>query len=142
MKNCFLIKAVKGREILDSRGNPTLEVDVVTEDGVIGRASAPSGRSRGKYEATEIRDGSKRYHGLGVQKAVKIVNEIVSNLLRGMDVRSQREIDQLLIEYDGTEDKSKLGGNVLTATSLAVAKAAANSLNMPCLLYTSPSPRD
>ncbi len=130
-----MIKNVRGREILDSRGNPTLEVDVVTEDGIIGRASAPAGRSRGKYEATEIRDGSKRYHGLGVQKAVKMVNEIVANLLKGRDVRFQREIDQILIEYDGTEDKSKLGGNVLTATSLAVAKAAANSLNIPLYKY-------
>ncbi len=135
METPFLIKYVKGREIIDSRGNPTLEVDVVTEANVLGRASAPAGRSRGKYEAVEIRDGSKRYNGLGVQKAVKIVNETVSSLLKGMDVRLQREIDQILIEYDGTEDKSRIGGNVLTATSLAVAKAAAASLKLPLYKY-------
>ncbi|MCX8188986.1 MAG: phosphopyruvate hydratase [Nitrososphaeria archaeon] len=135
METDFLIKYVRGREIIDSRGNPTLEVDVVTEANVLGRASAPAGRSRGKYEAVEIRDGSKRYHGLGVQKAVKIVNETLNSLLKGRDVRLQREIDKILIEYDGTEDKSRLGGNVLTATSLAVAKAAAASLKLPLYKY-------
>lgn len=135
MQKHFLIKDVKGREILDSRGNPTLEVDVVTEGGFVGRASTPAGRSRGKHEAAEIRDGSRRYRGLGVQKAVKIVNETVAQLLRGRDVRLQREIDQTLIEYDGTEEKSRLGGNVLTATSLAVAKAAAGSLGLPLYKY-------
>lgn len=135
MEAAFLIKYVRGREIIDSRGNPTVEVDVVTEANVLGRASAPAGRSRGKYEAVEIRDGSKRYHGLGVQKAVKIVNETVSSILKGMDVRMQREIDNVLIECDGTEDKSRLGGNVLTATSLAVAKAAAISLKLPLYKY-------
>lgn len=135
METHFLIKYVKGREIIDSRGNPTLEVDVVTEANVLGRASTPAGRSRGKYEVVEIRDGSRRYQGLGVQKAVKVVNETVSSLLKGMDVRLQREIDQILIEYDGTEDKSRIGGNVLTATSLAVAKAAAASLKLPFYKY-------
>ncbi|MEM0053938.1 MAG: phosphopyruvate hydratase [Nitrososphaeria archaeon] len=135
METAFLIKYVRGREIIDSRGNPTIEVDVVTEANVLGRASAPAGRSRGKYEAVEIRDGSKRYHGLGVQKAVKIVNETISSILKGMDVRMQREIDNVLIECDGTEDKSRLGGNALTATSLAVAKAAAISLKLPLYKY-------
>lgn len=135
MENSFLIKYVKGREIIDSRGNPTLEVDIVTEGDILGRASAPAGRSRGRYEAIEIRDGSKRYHGLGVQRAVRIVNEIIAPLIKGRDVRLQREIDHVLIEYDGTEDKSRLGGNVLTATSLAVAKAAAASLKLPLFKY-------
>lgn len=129
------IKAIKAREILDCRGNPTLEVDVLTEDGVLGRADTPAGRSRGKYEAFEIRDGGKRYNGLGVQKAVKIVNEKIAPLLKGRDVEQQREIDYMLIENDGTENKSNLGGNVMVATSMAVAKAAANTLHLPLYRY-------
>jgi enolase len=131
----FRIKDVKAREILDCRGEPTIEVDVVTESGTLGRADAPAGRSRGTYEAFEIRDGDKRYGGLGVQKAVKVVNEVIAPMLRGMDVRRQREIDYAMIEYDGTENKSKLGGNVMVATSLAVAKAAANDLSLPLYRY-------
>jgi len=129
------IKAAKAREILDCRGNPTIEVDIITEDGVLGRADTPAGRSRGKYEAFEIRDGDKRYKGLGVRKAVKIVNEEIAPLLKGMDVTKQRAIDYALIEYDGTENKSKLGGNAMVATSWAVAKAAANTLSLPLYRY-------
>jgi enolase len=127
----FTIDSVTAREILDSRGNPTIEVDVVTQTGVLGRADTPAGRSRGTYEAFEIRDGGRRYHGLGVRKAVNIVNRKVDPLLRGMDVRRQRDIDQKMIDFDGTENKSKLGGNVTVATSWAVAKAAANALSIP-----------
>jgi len=131
----FKIRAVKAREVLDCRGDPTIEVDVVTESGILGRADTPAGRSRGKYEAFEIRDGARKYHGLGVQKAVKIVNESIAPMLACMDVRRQREIDYAMIECDGTEDKSKLGGNVMVATSWAVAKAAANTLSIPVYLY-------
>ncbi|RJS80918.1 phosphopyruvate hydratase, partial [Candidatus Bathyarchaeota archaeon] len=134
-ENRFKIKSVKAREVLDCRGEPTIEVDVITEGGVLGRADAPAGRSRGKYEAFEIRDGGKRYGGRGVQKAVKIVNEIIAPMLKGMDVRRQREIDYTMIEYDGTENKSKLGGNAMVATSWAVAKAAANALSLPLYRY-------
>jgi enolase len=134
-ESLFKIKSIKAREILDCRGDPTIEVDVITEAGVIGRADTPAGRSRGKYEAFELRDGGKRYGGLGVQKAVKNVNEIIAPLLRGMDVRCQREIDYTMIEYDGTEDKSKLGGNAMVAVSLAAAKAAASSLSLPLYRY-------
>ncbi|MCD6530364.1 phosphopyruvate hydratase [Candidatus Bathyarchaeota archaeon] len=134
-EDSFRIKSVKAREILDCRGEPTIEVDVITECGALGRADAPAGRSRGRYEAFEIRDGGRRYGGRGVQKAVKIVNEVIAPMLRGMDVRRQREIDYTMIEYDGTENKSKLGGNVMVATSLAVAKAAAKALSLPLYRY-------
>jgi enolase len=130
-----LIEKIKGREILDCRGNPTIQVDVITEDGVRGRADAPAGRSRGKYEAYEIRDGDNRYQGLGVRKAVNIVNSEIASLLKGKEVTEQRTIDYSMIDYDGTEDKSKLGGNVMVATSWAVAKAAANSLCLPLYRY-------
>lgn len=129
------IKTVKAREILDCRGEPTIEVDVITEGGVLGRADTPAGRSRGKQEAFEIRDGGTRYRGLGVRKAVKIVNEEIAALLKGIDVTEQRTIDYTLIEYDGTENKSKLGGNTMVATSWAVAKAAAQSLSLPLYRY-------
>jgi enolase len=131
----FTIRNVQAREVLDSRGNPTVEVDVITEGGVLGRADTPAGRSRGRYETFEIRDGGQRYHGLGVQAAVNTVNRVVAPLLKGMDVREQRKIDQELIEHDGTENKSKIGGNAITATSLAAAKAAANSLSLPIYRY-------
>ncbi len=131
----FKIKAIKAREIFDCRGYPTIEVDVITEGGVIGRASAPAGRSKGKYEALELRDGGKRLEGFGVLKAVSIANETIATLLQGMDVRHQKEIDSVMIEYDGTENKSRLGGNVMIATSLAVARAAANALSLPLYKY-------
>jgi enolase len=133
--NQFTIDSVTAREILDSRGNPTIEVDVVTQTGVLGRADTPAGRSRGTYEAFEIRDGGRRYAGLGVRKAVQIVNHMIAPRLRGMDVRRQRDIDQKMIEFDGTENKSKLGGNVMVATSWAVAKGAANALCIPIYRY-------
>lgn len=133
--NEFQIKSVKAREILDCRGDPTIEVDVMTEGGILGRADTPAGRSRGKYEAFEVRDGGVRYDGLGVRKAVKIVEETIAPLLQGMDVRKQREIDYKMIEKDGTEDKSKLGGNSMVATSWAVAKAAANTMSFPVYRY-------
>jgi enolase len=127
----FTIDSVTAREILDSRGNPTVEVDVITRTGVLGRADTPAGRSRGTHEAVEIRDGGRRYGGLGVRKAVEIVNRKLAPLLRGMDARRQRDIDRKMIEFDGTENKSKLGGNVTVAASWAVAKAAANALSVP-----------
>lgn len=133
--NDFQIKTIKAREILDCRGDPTIEVDVLTEKGILGRADTPAGRSRGKYEAFEIRDGGKRYHGLGVQKAVNTVNTIIAPMLQGMDVTHQREIDYKMIEADGTEDKSKLGGNCMVATSWAVAKAAAYASALPVYRY-------
>ena len=135
MEECYRIKEVKAREILDCRGDPTIEVDVITEGEIVGRADTPAGRSRGKYEAFELRDGGKRYNGLGVKKAVKTVNEVIAPILKGMDVRGQREIDLKMIDYDGTEYKSKLGGNSMVATSWAVAKAASNCLNLPVYRY-------
>ena len=131
----FKIKVVRAREVLDSRGDPTIEVDVITEGNVLGRADTPAGRSRGTYEAFEMRDGDRRYGGLGVQKAVKIVNDVIAPMLKGMDVRQQREIDHIMIDHDGTENKSKTGGNAMVATSWAVAKAAANALSLPLYRY-------
>ncbi len=131
----FKIKEVKAREILNCRGEPTVEVDVLTSGGFLGRASVPSGRSTGKYEAFELRDGGHRYLGKGVLKAVKNVNEIIAHVLKGKDVRNQREIDELLIELDGTENKSKLGANAIVGVSLAVAKAAAEALGVPLYRY-------
>ncbi len=120
------IMDVVGREIIDSRGNPTIEVDVFLSTGDIGRASAPSGASTGEREAVEIRDGDrKRYSGKGVLKAVENVSRLVAPQMIGMDVLDQPGIDRLLLEIDGTANKSKLGGNVTTAVSIAAAKAAA-----------------
>jgi len=131
------ISCVKAREILDSRGNPTVEVDVVLESGVIGRAAVPSGASTGKKEALELRDTDKpsRYMGKGVQTAVKNVNEIISHKLEGMDATRQVEIDNLLIKLDGTSNKGKLGANAILGVSLAAAKAAANALCLPLYRY-------
>jgi len=131
----FEIKKIKAREVLDCRGNPTIEVEVVTKAGVLGIAKVPSGRSTGRHEAFELRDGEKRYHGKGVLKAVKNVNEIIAPALRGKDVTKQREIDELMIELDGTENKSKLGANAIVGVSLAVAKTAANTLGIPLYRY-------
>jgi enolase len=131
----FKIREVKAREVLDCRGEPTIEVEVITETGIVGRASVPSGRSRGMHEAFELRDGGKRYHGKGVLKAVRNVNEILAPALKGMDVTKQREIDELMIELDGTEDKSKIGANAIVGVSLAVAKTAANALEIPLYRY-------
>ena len=127
---------ILGREILDSRGNPTVEVDVFVESGVFGRAAVPSGASTGIHEAVELRDqGSERYRGKGVLKAVGSVNgEIRSNLL-GQDAGNQKVIDELLISLDGTENKSRLGANSILGVSLAVSKAAAADQGIPLYKY-------
>ena len=131
-----LIESVLGREILDSRGNPTVEVEVVLLDGSLGRAAVPSGASTGVHEALELRDGDKqRYLGKGVTKAVDNVNGSISEELGGWDATEQKLIDTILIELDGTPNKSKLGANAMLGTSLAVAKAAAVSLGMPLYRY-------
>ncbi len=130
------IVSVYGREILDSRGNPTVEVEVVLEDGSMGRAGIPSGASTGVYEAVELRDGDKsRYLGKGVLTAVKNVNEIIAPEVIGMDALDQVAIDKMMIALDGTPNKAKLGANAILGVSLAVAKAAAISRNMPLYQY-------
>jgi len=131
----FNINSIKAREILDCRGNPTVEVDVVTDNGVLGRADVPAGRSRGKHEAFELRDGGTRYAGKGVLKAVNNVNATIAPALKSMDVRKQKKIDKTMIELDGTENKSKLGGNAIVGVSLAVARTAANALDVPLYQY-------
>ncbi|SHK35944.1 phosphopyruvate hydratase, partial [Desulforamulus aeronauticus] len=131
-----IISDIFAREILDSRGNPTLEAEVWLEDGTVGRAAVPSGASTGAYEAVELRDGDKgRYLGKGVIQAVENVNEIISPELIGMDATDQIGIDQLMIELDGTPNKGKLGANAILGVSLAVAKAAANYLGLPLYQY-------
>lgn len=130
------IVEIIGREILDSRGNPTVEVDVVLESGVMGRAAVPSGASTGENEALELRDGDKsRYMGKGVLKAVENINTVISDALLGMDVMDQVAIDRLLIELDGTKTKCNLGANAMLGVSLACAKAAANYLEIPLYRY-------
>ncbi len=130
------IVEITGREILDSRGNPTVEVDVILESGVIGRAAVPSGASTGENEALELRDGDKsRYMGKGVLKAVDNVNTVISDTLLGMDVLDQVGIDRLLIELDGTKTKCNLGANAMLGVSLACAKAAAAALEVPLYRY-------
>src|SRR6187401_1268087 len=120
------IEQVVAREILDSRGNPTVEAEVVLADGEIGRAAVPSGASTGEHEAVELRDGDKkRYGGKGVLKAVRNINDLIAPEIEGMDALDQAEIDATLIELDGTKNKSKLGANALLAVSLATARAAA-----------------
>ncbi len=131
-----IIFEVYAREVLDSRGNPTVEVEVLTESGAFGRAIVPSGASTGAREALELRDGDKsRYLGKGVQKAVENVNEILAEAVIGLDVREQNEIDQLMIDLDGTKDKSKLGANAILGVSLACAIAAADFYGMPLYKY-------
>ncbi|MGV8025095.1 MAG: phosphopyruvate hydratase [Anaerolineaceae bacterium] len=130
------IESITAQEILDSRGNPTIEVDVILDDGSWGRAAVPSGASTGIHEALELRDGDKnRYNGKGVTKAVENVNNIIQDNLLGWDATEQRAIDAALLELDGTPNKSKLGANAILGTSLAVAKAAANYLGMPLYRY-------
>ena len=130
------IEAIIGREILDSRGNPTVEVDVCLADGVCGRAAVPSGASTGAHEAVELRDvAKKRYGGKGVGKAVENVNKVLANELVGMDAADQELIDATMIEVDGTANKAKLGANAILGVSLAVAKAAANSAGLPLYRY-------
>ncbi|AJC71487.1 enolase [Thermococcus guaymasensis DSM 11113] len=134
MENPFEITAVVAREILDSRGNPTVEVEVYTPVSM-GRAAVPSGASTGTHEALELRDGGSRYHGKGVKRAVENVNKIIAPEIIGMDVTWQRDIDTLMLELDGTENKSNLGANAILGVSLAVAKAAANALGLPLYQY-------
>lgn len=134
MENPFEITGIVAREILDSRGNPTIEVDVYTPVAM-GRAAVPSGASTGIHEALELRDGGGRYHGKGVKRAVENVNKIIAPELIGMDVTLQRDIDMLMLELDGSENKSNLGANAILGVSLAVAKAAANTLGMPLYRY-------
>ncbi|MDP8259336.1 MAG: phosphopyruvate hydratase [Candidatus Aadella gelida] len=130
------IKAIKGREILDSRGNPTVEVDVMLEDGTLGRAAVPSGASTGEHEAVELRDGDKaRYMGKGTSKAVSNVNGEIADNVKGMDAADQEAVDKKLIELDGTPNKAKLGANALLGVSMAAAKAAAASKKMPLFKY-------
>jgi enolase 1/2/3 len=130
-----IIINVHARQILDSRGNPTVEVDVTTENGIMGRAAVPSGASTGEHEAVELRDGGDTYMGKGVLKAVENVNSTIAQELLGVSVFEQNAIDQMMIELDGTKNKSKLGANAILGVSLAVAKAAANELGMPLYRY-------
>ncbi|MHC6203789.1 phosphopyruvate hydratase [Breznakiellaceae bacterium SP9] len=130
------IEEIKAREILDSRGNPTVEVEVILEDGTLGRAAVPSGASTGDYEAVELRDGvASRYLGKGVQKAVANVNDQIANEIAGMDSLDQVDIDQTMIELDGTDNKSNLGANAILGVSMATARAAANFLDLPLYKY-------
>lgn len=130
------IQEIKGREVLDSRGNPTVEVEVTLRHGIVGRAIVPSGASTGIYEALELRDGDKkRYGGKGVKKAVKHVNETIAKALRGMDVTRQGAIDGILLELDGTKAKKNLGANAILGASLACAKAGAEFYHMPLYRY-------
>ena len=127
----YQIEKVQARQILDSRGNPTIEVEVLTYGGVCARAAVPSGKSKGRYEAIELRDGGKSFHGLSVFEAVRNVNDIIGPDLRGMDVRNQREIDEMMITLDGTMDKSKLGANSILGVSIASAKAVSEVEGIP-----------
>ena len=129
------IKDIKAREILDSRGNPTVEVDVILDNGILGRASVPSGASTGEREMLELRDKDNRYNGLGVLKAVDNVNDIIKPELVGFDTDKQKELDYKLIELDGTPNKSKLGANAILGVSMAYLKASALDLNMPLYKY-------
>ena len=129
------IEGLQGREILDSRGNPTVEVEVRLAGGATGRAAVPSGASTGKFEAVELRDGGPRYHGLGVKKAVENVNTVLSEAVIFESALNQRHIDRLLREADGTENKENMGANAILGVSMAVARAAANALNMPLYRY-------
>ena len=131
-----MITEVYAREILDSRGNPTVEVEVVLEDGAVGRAAVPSGASTGVHEAVELRDGDKsRYLGKGVTKAVDNVNDIIAEALIGLEATRQTEIDEMLVRLDGTPNKGRLGANAILGVSMAVARAAASSVGLPLYLY-------
>ena len=131
-----MITEVYAREILDSRGNPTVEVEVILEDGAVGRAAVPSGASTGVHEAVELRDGDKsRYLGKGVTKAVDNVNDIIAEALIGLEVTRQTEIDEMLVRLDGTPNKGRLGANAILGVSMAVARAAASSVGLPLYLY-------
>src|SRR6201989_1488379 len=144
------IVKVVGREILDSRGNPTVEADVVLADGTVGRAAVPSGASTGEHEAVELRDGDKsHYLGKGVLEAVENVESILAPELTGMDAANQRLLDATMISIDGTENKSRLGANAILAVSMAAARASASALKVPLYRYLGggnasvlPTPRD
>ena len=131
----FKITAVKGREIIDCRGYPTVQVDVWVNNAVLGRANVPCGRSKGRHEAFELRDGGKRYAGFGVMKAIDNVNKVIAPEVVGKDVRDQRKLDKLMIAMDGTQNKAKLGANAIVGVSLAIAQAAACSLRIPLYKY-------
>tara|TARA_B100000900_G_scaffold45570_1_gene33887 strand:+ start:405 stop:1694 length:1290 start_codon:yes stop_codon:yes gene_type:complete len=130
-----IIIEVHARQIFDSRGNPTVEVDVITENGIMGRAAVPSGASTGEHEVVELRDGGKTYMGKGVSQAVENVNQILAEELIGISVFDQNRIDQIMIDLDGTPNKSKLGANAILGISLAAAKAASNELGLPLYRY-------
>lgn len=131
-----IITDIYAREVLDSRGNPTLEVEVYTEDGAFGRGMVPSGASTGEHEAVELRDGDKsRYNGLGTQKAVDNVNNIIAEAIIGYEVTDQQAIDRAMIALDGTENKGKLGANAILGVSIAAARAAADELGVPLYNY-------
>lgn len=129
------IERLRAREILDSRGNPTLEVDLYVDSGVVGRSQVPSGASRGRHEAIEVRDKEKRYGGKGVRQAVRNVEERIAPAILGLEVLRQEEVDRKMIELDGTDNRSSLGANAILAVSIAAAKAAANSLRVPLFRY-------
>jgi len=135
MGSDFEITAVKGREIIDCRGYPTVQVDVWVNNAALGRANVPCGRSKGTHEAFELRDGGARYAGFGVSKAIDNVNKVIAPQVMGKDVRDQRKLDELMIEMDGTQNKTKLGANAIVGVSLAIAKAAACSLRIPLYRY-------
>uniref|UniRef100_A0A7C5TLJ4 Enolase n=2 Tax=Ignisphaera aggregans TaxID=334771 RepID=A0A7C5TLJ4_9CREN len=136
MSNMYIIKYVNSLQVIDSRGDPTVEVVVETIGGGIGRAIAPAGASRGKYEAVELRDGDiSRYKGRGVEKAVSNVINFIAPAIQGLDARRQREIDRIMIQIDGTQNKERLGANAVIASSLAVAKAAADTSKIPLFQY-------
>src|SRR5436189_1040769 len=130
------ISEIFARQILDSRGNPTVEVDVLTDEGALGRAAVPSGASTGAHEAVELRDGDKKkFLGKGVLKAVANVNELIAPKITGYDVADQTGIDELMIQLDGTPNKAKLGANAILAVSMAAAKAAAEEASLPLFRY-------
>ena len=129
------ITDIYAREILDSRGNPTIEVEVLAGENFVGRAQIPSGASTGQYEAVELRDGEERYRGMGVEQAVNHVNDRIAREILGMNVFEQCEIDRMLIQLDGTENKSGLGANAMLGVSLATARAAAEALHIPLYRY-------
>ncbi len=126
---------ITGREIIDSRGNPTVEVDVLLDSGALGRAAVPSGASTGEHEAVELRDGGERYGGKGVLSAVGFVNDEIADALEGFDALDQRQLDGIMLDLDGTDNKARLGANAVLATSLAIAKAAAIELDVPLYQY-------
>ena len=130
-----IIEALGAREILDSRGNPTVEVEVLLEDGTVGRAAVPSGASTGAFEAVELRDGAKRYLGKGVEQAIKNVVDVIAPEVIGLDAQDQRLVDQTMIDLDGTKNKAKLGANSILGVSLAVAKASAEHADLSLFKY-------